>query len=69
MSGSRPHRRTSLCLYIHFYSAYKVAMYINKQINKQKSTCKQETITCNRPIHIATITLACVVSEVIIPVF
>ena len=44
-------------------------MYINKQINKQKSTCKQETITCNRPIHIATITLACVVSEVIIPVF
>ena len=26
-------------------------MYINKQINKQKSTSKK-TITCNRPIHI-----------------
>ena len=34
-----------------YHSPNKVVMYINKQINKQKSTSKK-TITCNRPIHI-----------------
>ena len=47
---------TYVCIYIHLYSQNKVAMYINEQINKQtkkKGTSKKETITFNRPIHIA----------------
>ena len=49
LSGKKQSLRVRL---LHVYhSPNKVVMYINKQINKQKSTSKK-TITCNRPIHI-----------------